>query len=36
MSPLEDVTLALQDAWVKKLVGFWVLPAFGYVRSSFL
>ncbi|XP_045047536.2 peroxisomal N(1)-acetyl-spermine/spermidine oxidase isoform X2 [Desmodus rotundus] len=29
MSPLEDVTLALQDAWVKKLVGFWVLPAFG-------
>ncbi|KAF6110549.1 polyamine oxidase [Phyllostomus discolor] len=28
-SPLEDVAPAPQDTWVKKLVGFWVLPAFG-------
>ncbi|KAM5324048.1 peroxisomal N(1)-acetyl-spermine/spermidine oxidase isoform 2-T2 [Glossophaga mutica] len=28
-SPLEDVAPTLRDAWVKKLVGFWVLPAFG-------
>lgn len=28
-SPLEDVAAAPQDAWVRKLVGFWVLPAFG-------
>lgn len=30
-SPLEDATPALQDAWFKKLVGFWVLPPFQYV-----
>lgn len=35
-SPLEDVAPALQDAWVKKLVGFWVLPAFRYVHCPFL
>ncbi|XP_066095432.1 peroxisomal N(1)-acetyl-spermine/spermidine oxidase isoform X1 [Saccopteryx bilineata] len=27
-SPLETVTSALQDAWVKKLIGFIVLPSF--------
>ncbi|XP_054440767.1 peroxisomal N(1)-acetyl-spermine/spermidine oxidase [Pteronotus mesoamericanus] len=28
-SPLEDAAPALQDTWVKKLIGFWVLPPFG-------
>ncbi|XP_007452054.1 PREDICTED: peroxisomal N(1)-acetyl-spermine/spermidine oxidase [Lipotes vexillifer] len=28
-SPLEDAAPKLQDAWFKKLVGFWVLPSFG-------
>ncbi|XP_044790849.1 peroxisomal N(1)-acetyl-spermine/spermidine oxidase isoform X2 [Bubalus bubalis] len=28
MSPLEDTALELQDAWFKKLIGFWVLPPF--------
>ena len=30
-SPLEDAAPKLQDAWFKKLIGFWVLPSFGYV-----
>uniref|UniRef100_A0A8D1V8Z2 Polyamine oxidase n=2 Tax=Sus scrofa TaxID=9823 RepID=A0A8D1V8Z2_PIG len=29
LSPLEDVAPELQDAWFKKLIGFWVLPASG-------
>uniref|UniRef100_A0A4W2E2U6 Peroxisomal N(1)-acetyl-spermine/spermidine oxidase n=1 Tax=Bos indicus x Bos taurus TaxID=30522 RepID=A0A4W2E2U6_BOBOX len=28
MSPLEDTAPELQDAWFKKLIGFWVLPPF--------
>ncbi|XP_066879724.1 peroxisomal N(1)-acetyl-spermine/spermidine oxidase isoform X5 [Kogia breviceps] len=28
-SPLEDAAPKLQDAWFKKLIGFWVLPSFG-------
>lgn len=36
LSPLEDVAPELQDAWFKKLIGFWVLPASGYVRISSL
>ncbi|XP_055280328.1 peroxisomal N(1)-acetyl-spermine/spermidine oxidase isoform X2 [Moschus berezovskii] len=27
-SPLEDTAPELQDAWFKKLIGFWVLPSF--------
>ncbi|XP_006147067.2 peroxisomal N(1)-acetyl-spermine/spermidine oxidase [Tupaia chinensis] len=32
MSPLENVTPALQDAWFKKLIGFLVLPSFESVH----
>ncbi|KAM5271873.1 peroxisomal N(1)-acetyl-spermine/spermidine oxidase [Ctenodactylus gundi] len=38
MSPLQDTTLGLQDAWFKKLVGFLVLPPFesGHVLCGFI
>uniref|UniRef100_A0A8C9DPE3 Polyamine oxidase n=1 Tax=Prolemur simus TaxID=1328070 RepID=A0A8C9DPE3_PROSS len=32
-SPLEDAAPSLRDAWFKKLIGFFVLPAFEYVGS---
>lgn len=35
-SPLENGSAPLQDAWVKKLIGFFVLPSFEYVYSLFL
>lgn len=34
-SPLEDTAPPLQDAWVKKLIGFLVLPSFEYVCFPF-